>query len=489
MGAVLRIALRNLVQHRSKTLIIGTLITLAVALGLVGNTVFHSAQESLKKTFTQNFTGDVLILPKSIQGGIFGASNGGNGNGPPILPLMKDYEKVYALVKAEPEVAHLTSQISAYVLFNLQDSGLNFGLAFGIDPADYFKTFDNIVMLSGHKLRPGETGILLHEKVVKALKEQNDVDLKVGDEIQLNNFGEAGFKIRQVPIVGIFKFRAGNERSFAFMQPNFVDVNTLRALKGNTILTPSDLKFDAKKTAELDMSDSDFFSGATVTAHGSQAAARPDLAQLLPPPAQTSDPVSAKSGAWNYILIKVKPQVQVKAFVDKLNELFDAQKLDVKAQDWVPSAQPDSGVFFAISVIFNVVIWLLAIVSVIIIMNTLVASVMERTAEIGTMRALGAQKGFVRNLFIVETLAITALFGGLGIVLGLLLLTLLHFTGLPAPNDFMRLIFGGPRLYPNLDLGQVGVSLAVLLLIALVSWVLPVRMALRVSPLKAIQSD
>ena len=61
-------------------------------------------------------------------------------------------------------------------------------------------------------------------------------------------------------------------------------------------------------------------------------------------------------------------------------------------------------------------------VAVIIMMNTLVISVIERTGEIGTMRALGARKGFVWKMFLVETLTIAVVFGliGTGLALGAL---------------------------------------------------------------------
>lgn len=493
MGTLFSISLRNLIQHRAKTIIIGTLITIAIALGLVGNTVLDSAQRSLKRTFTANFTGDVLVLPKAVEGGIFGAqaSEESSMSGPPIIPMMKDYEKVHDVVSARTEVAEITSQISAYVIFNLQDDGISFGLTFGIEPQDYFRAFDNVEVLQGRRLQTGEAGIMMHEKVLAMIKKENGVELKLGDALQLNNFGEAGFKIREVPIVGIFKFRAGNERAIEFMQPNFVDVNTLRALKGKAILSAEDIQFSDSVKSSISASADDFFGEDTVSAPIKVETKALDLNNLLGGSTAKArvDQVSLETGAWNFLLLKVKPGVSEDQLVTQLNEQFQAAGLEVKAQTWFPSAQPDSGVFWAMSVVFNVIIWLIAIVSVIIIMNTLVAAVMERTPEIGTMRALGAQKGFIRGLFITETLTITAVFGALGMVLGFLLILVLNLTGIAAPNDFMKLIFGGPLLRPDVTFSQISTALSIIIFIALVSWILPVRMALKVSPLKAINTD
>ncbi len=488
MGTIFTIALRNLTQHKAKTLIVGLLIIVSISLGLVGNTLLDSARNALENTFTRNFTGDVLVLPKDIQGGVFGASQGDSSqSGPPILPMMKDYDKAAALVKAQPEVGAWTSQISSYVLVNFQDDGLSFALTFGVEPENYFQTFDNVIVTEGRKLNAGETGIMLHERVRDAFKKDPGVTVKLGDTIQLNNFGESGFKIREVPVVGFFKFRAGNERTFSFMQPNFVDVNTLRALKGKAVATPEDLKLKESVQKALDASSDDFFDSPSVVAAPQGKTAAQTVGQSLGP--RKTDRATTDRGAWNYILIHLKPGVDQKAFIDGMNKKLTDAGLNVKAQNWFPSAQPDSGVFWAISVVFNIVVWLIAIVSIIIIMNTLVASVMERTPEIGTMRALGAQKGFVATMFVTETLTMTAIFGAIGLVIGFVILSLIGTTGIPAPNDFMKLIFGGDALHPILAWGPVVVALIIIIVIALVSWILPVLMALKVSPLKAINAD
>ncbi len=50
--------------------------------------------------------------------------------------------------------------------------------------------------------------------------------------------------------------------------------------------------------------------------------------------------------------------------------------------------------------------------------NTMVVSVLERRAEIGLRRALGATRGDVRDQFLTEALVLSALGGLAGVVLG-----------------------------------------------------------------------
>ena len=489
MGTILKIALRNLTQHKSKTLIIGLLIVLATFLSFLGNSVLGSASQSMKKVFTQQFTGDVMVVPAKLQGGIFGGTQE-DMNGPPILPTMPDFQKVYDVVSARPEVEKITSQLSSYAIFNLGDD-ISFALLFGIEPESYFQTFNAVKMTAGRKIQPGETGVvMLHDRIITMIKEQTDVELKVGDVFQLNNFGETGFKVREVKVVGTFLFENANDRSFAFMNPSFVDVQTLRALTGKAVTTAADLKLKEDTKALLSASSDDFFtddSPIQVT-----SAVPLDLEGLSASVADKSaqaDAASAREGSWNFQMIKLKPGVDDELFAASLNADFKKADLQAKGQTWAISAGPDSQFFQLIIMALNLAIILLAIVSVFVIMNTLVVSVMERTSEIGTMRAVGAQKSMIRSMFIIETFLITLLSGFLGIVLGFVGLVAVNATGIPGPGGWMQSAFPGGILRPEVNADALPGTLIVLLIIASVSWIFPVAMATKVSPLKAINSD
>ena len=121
------------------------------------------------------------------------------------------------------------------------------------------------------------------------------------------------------------------------------------------------------------------------------------------------------------------------------------------------------------------------VVAVIIIMNTLVISVTERINEIGTMRAIGARKGFVRRMIGSETVALAFVFGAFGVILGLALLFILGATGIPASNLFLQILFGGEVLRPEVSPGSVMFSLVMVAVIAVVSSLYPLAVALRIS--------
>src|SRR5690606_5714917 len=137
--------------------------------------------------------------------------------------------------------------------------------------------------------------------------------------------------------------------------------------------------------------------------------------------------------------------------------------------------------------VFNIVVVVIAVVAIIIIMNTLVISVTERPTEIGTMRALGAPKSFVRRIIIWETVMTAGIFGAVGIAAGLAVLAVLRMTGIEAPNVFFEILFGGKVLHPTPSAGSIVMSLVIVVVIGVAASLYPVSIALKTEPVQAMQ--
>ena len=85
---------------------------------------------------------------------------------------------------------------------------------------------------------------------------------------------------------------------------------------------------------------------------------------------------------------------------------------------------------------FSIVLGSIAGISLLVggigIMNIMLASVTERTREIGIRRAIGAKRKQIIRQFLMETVVLSSLGGFVGMVLGLLIPTLItHFAGMP----------------------------------------------------------
>jgi putative ABC transport system permease protein len=120
--------------------------------------------------------------------------------------------------------------------------------------------------------------------------------------------------------------------------------------------------------------------------------------------------------------------------------------------------------------------------------NSLVMSVFERVPEIGTMRAIGAQKGFIRGLFVLETGALTLVAGAAGIGLGSIVVLLMNRIPLHFTNQILILLFGGTSLQPSVSGLNVMVSLISSIVLGAIAWAYPVRLALQIQPVRAIHA-
>ena len=61
--------------------------------------------------------------------------------------------------------------------------------------------------------------------------------------------------------------------------------------------------------------------------------------------------------------------------------------------------------------------------------------------------------------------------------------------GIPAVTDLLYFVFSGPALLPRLGALSVGASLAVVLVVAILSALYPALIAMRVTPVEAMATE
>ena len=156
-------------------------------------------------------------------------------------------------------------------------------------------------------------------------------------------------------------------------------------------------------------------------------------------------------GAWHFILIRTSPGADRGTVAATLRKNLAAQGLAVLVRDWRGTAGAVALYVYFMQVVLYVGLSMIGGIVLILTINSLVMSVFERTAEIGTMRAIGAQRGFVRGLFVVETTVLSLISGTVGIVLGLAGVSILDIVPLHFSNQILVLLFGGAALHPSVS--------------------------------------
>ncbi len=133
--------------------------------------------------------------------------------------------------------------------------------------------------------------------------------------------------------------------------------------------------------------------------------------------------------------------------------------------------------------ILNVGVWVLGLMTllsgVVGISNIMFVSVKERTHEIGIRRAIGARPARIVTQVIAEGVAITTLFGYIGIVLGTVVAQLIA-TAL-ADQPFMR--------NPTVSLAIAFEVTAVLIVAGAIAGFFPALKALKVKPVEALRDE
>jgi putative ABC transport system permease protein len=115
------------------------------------------------------------------------------------------------------------------------------------------------------------------------------------------------------------------------------------------------------------------------------------------------------------------------------------------------------------------------IVGAIGILTMMWIAVGERTAEIGLLRAIGANPGQIFGMFLAESIALAVVGAALGVLIGLGLLTILQMIlpGLPV----------------HIDLHYLTAGLIVATITGLLSGVLPARRAAMIDPVEALHAE
>lgn len=128
--------------------------------------------------------------------------------------------------------------------------------------------------------------------------------------------------------------------------------------------------------------------------------------------------------------------------------------------------------------IFTVVMAAIAGISLLVggigIMNIMLATVLERTPEIGLLRAVGARKKDIRDQFLMESVTIAGIGALIGIVFGLLLAFAVQlFAAWPVAFSLFGIV----------------VSVVICLLTGIVFGLYPAIQAAELDPIKALQRD
>lgn len=174
-----------------------------------------------------------------------------------------------------------------------------------------------------------------------------------------------------------------------------------------------------------------------------------------------------KAPAMKEVVESLKPgKVYVTTWMELNESLFSALKLEKK--------------------LMFLTITLIVIVAALNIIATLILMVMEKTRDIGVLKAMGAQAQSIKKVFFLQGAIIGALGTTLGTILGLIWCWLANtFELIKVPADIYEIAFVPFRI----KFYDLLIIIAVTLLISFLSTLFPAHRASKVDPVKALKYE
>ncbi len=187
----------------------------------------------------------------------------------------------------------------------------------------------------------------------------------------------------------------------------------------------------------------------------------------------------ASDGAFQSVTVKVTAPQHTQDVQEQI------KKLGYSAFSLNDALQGAKRAFLILDIILGLIGSIALAVASLGIMNTMVMSILERTREIGIMKAIGGSDSDVRRIFLIEASAIGVLGGIAGLFLGWLVGRVINF----GANQYIVSQGGTAGNLFSLPLWLVAAALGFAVFVSLAAGAFPARRAARLDPIQALRHD
>lgn len=508
MELAFRIAWRNLWRHKGKSLVIGVILFFGAVLMTVGNGMISGMEKGLSDNIINLFTGDIVVISDEQEKDdvLFDMMSG------KPLKVIKNFEAAKKVLARKNVIQEFLPATAGLVFVFNSGSEMGHIMLLGVDIAKYRRMFpDSIRITEGRMFNPGERGVLVSEEARKqaydymnfwiipeggkldpetlpadAVKSIATLDTRQDLVFMGASTSNSTMDIR-VPVKGIVKYKSLNKIWGIYC---IVDIESFR--EAHNYVTGADTKAEVPKQEKAllendnldqlfsadNMMDNTALSEANYSIKEIQAALRKKAVKYNP-----------DAGSYNLVFLKLKPGASPTKTLADLNRTFKENNLNVRAVSWKNAVGTIGSMAVMVKAALNTFIMFIFLVAIIIIMNTLSMAAIERVPEIGMMRAIGARKGFLRKMFVYETGLLSFFFGGIGIIVGIVLIYIIKAIGITTTNEILQLVYGGDRLSPLFTAPDLLLGIVELGIVTMLSVLYPLRVVGKIVPLDAIARE
>lgn len=187
-----------------------------------------------------------------------------------------------------------------------------------------------------------------------------------------------------------------------------------------------------------------------------------------------------KEGTATYLWVRLKDPFRAEKVRDRLNlpMQFSVMTWSYLSNDFFTALTVEKYALF-------IILLLIILVAAFNIIGTLVLMVIDKTREVGILRALGASEGLIMRIFVLDGISIGALGTLLGMILGVAIGLILPLIKIPMPQQVYNFNYLPVRI------NAITVTLIVLssMTISTLAAIFPARQAAKLNPVEALRYD
>lgn len=328
----------------------------------------------------------------------------------------------------------------------------------------------------------------------------------VGDVMTIRTFTKSGYlSSTNVKVYGTFRFR-GLETSDLTGIYNLMDLMSFRDLYGymteekRAEMQALKEQFVTPDLARENIEDALFGGEATLVSEGqldedgsatAEAIAKLERIDFKKRDEELQNRIYTQAEIENGVFINaaviLKDGRKLKQTMQEIVALSEAKGLGLNVVDWQQASGFLGQLIFLFRMVLYIAVGIIFLVALVIVNILLVTATLERINEIGTLRAIGAQRGFIMLQFMSETLMLGMIAGGSGALFAAGLITVLGQVGIKAWNEVAVFFFGGNYLYPTIGPLNLAIGFAVVVTVSVVATLYPAAVATGVQPVEAMR--
>lgn len=430
MGQFIRIAVRNLVKHRTRTLIIGGAIA-AVTTMLV---LLLSLTAGIQKTILDNAaamaSGHVNVA------GFYKVSQTS------AQPLVTNYKPVLELVKKEiTEAEHLYVRTKNFGKVISDTNSITVPM-WGVDWSNEERIIGNLPVVEGRLDSLATPG-----NIVIFAQHAKKLGVKVGDTVTLS-------------------------------MPTLRNVYNTLDVKIGAIL--ADMGMMSSFTTFMHVDDSRRIYKLAPDTTGQIMIFLKDVSKVP----EVEEKLRKLLAANGHELMDKEAQPYWMKFDRVAGESWVGQRIDVTT--WQDETSFIKWVLDLLGAITFIATTVLLIIVILGLMNTLVMAIRERTSEIGTLRAIGLQRRQVLRMFLLEALILSVASVLVGVVLGAVIVGFLNALDIPITSEAFQFFLMSNVLTLDVRAGDVVTAFVAICLFLTAGAFFPSYRASKMKPISAI---